>query len=243
MTGTILGLLIAIIAVLVALFKGKTPVKPPQPPTKGPNPLPDGVHLTLVVQTTNVSESEVVAYLAAQQAQINEDFSPLWGGSAIIDRTPGGWPVYLQDLSDVQNALGYHDVDMNNVPYGKVFILTSRNAGIKWESVASHEVLEILGDADANTTDLGPDGCKWVQETGDPVEDRFYVKNGVQVSDFVIPSWFTIGGKAPFDFLNVLTAPFTITPGGYAIKICNGQTVVVGGATSVSVDRVVAERK
>lgn len=232
-------IILVVIAVIAFLLKHPNVVvpKPPPPTPNGPPALPKGVHLTLVVQTKNVSTSEVAAYLAAQQNQIDADFSPAWGGSATIDQQPGGWPVYLQDLSDVQNALGYHDVDANGVPFGKVFILTAARANIGWQSVASHEVLEILADANANTTDVGPDGCQWIQEVGDPVEDKSYSRLGVVLSDFATPAWFTVGGTAPFDFLNVLRAPFTVTAGGYAQEICNGQVKVIGGAARTSVDK------
>src|SRR5207237_7017002 len=148
---------------------------------------------------------------------------------------PGGWPVYLLDTSDVPNALGYHDVDKNGVPYAKVFLQTAKAAGVPWQAVASHEVLEVLGDANANTTNLGFDGCQWYQETGDPVEDRSYTRLSIPLSDFITPGWF--GGSAPYDFLHALTAPFTVTSRGYAIKICNGQTVTVGGTSMKSIDK------
>ena len=244
MIGIILAIIAVIIIVVLVLSKRKAPVvlppppPPPPPPTVGgPAPLPEGVHLTLVVQTLNVSVADVAAYLAAQQAQIDLDFSPAWGGSAVIDQKSGGWPVYLKDVSDVQGALGYHDVDQNGVPFAKVFVQTSKNAGINWQSVASHEVLETLADANVNTTDLGADGCQWYQEVGDPVEDKAYARLGVVLSDFATPAWFTPGAQAPYDFLGVLTAPFTVTAGGYAIEVCNGKTITVGGAAAISVDK------
>ena len=240
MIGTILGILAAIIAVLVALFKKK---KPKPPVTNPPKPLPNGVHLTLISLTTQAIPTDITAYLEAQQAQIDLDFSPAWGGSAVIDQSPGGWPVYLLDTSDVQNALGYHDVDRSGIPYAKVFLQTAKSVGVAWQSVASHEVLEVLGDSNANTTDLGADGCQWVQEVGDPVEDKSYTRLGVTLSDFVTPNWFTIGGSGPFDFLRVLTAPFTVTPGGYAIEVCNGQTVTVGGNAEKSIDKLATVKR
>lgn len=233
MIGLILGI-IAVIIVLILVFKK---VKIPVTPTKGPAPLPKGVHLTLITLSTQITFDEVAAYLAAQQDQINLDFSPVWGGSAVIDQAIGGWPVYLLDVSDVSNALGYHDVDTQGKPYAKVFIQTSKQAGVPWQAVASHEVLEVLADSNANTTDLGIDGCQWYQEVGDPVEDKSYTRLGITLSDFVTPAWFTIGGVAPFDFLRILTAPFTITAGGYAVEVCNGQAKTLGGATAQSVDK------
>lgn len=246
-TVIIVAIIVAIIALVVYLLTKKSPTSVPTPtppsPTGGPTPLPNGVHLTLINQSANVSAADVSTYIAAQQAQIDQDFSPHWGGSAIIDEVAGGWPVYLLDVSDVQGALGYHDVDVNNVPYAKVFVQTSSQAGISWQSVASHEVLETLADANANTTDVGADGCSWYQEVGDPVEDQSYVKNGVQLSDFVLPSWFTVGGIAPFDFLNTLSTPFSVTAGGYATEVCNGQTVQVGLSEKASVDRKYSRKK
>ena len=84
MTGTVLGILATIIAVVVALFKRKK--KPKVPPTlPPPAPLPNGVHLTLISLTTQVTPADVSSYLQAQQDQINLDFSPAWGGSAVIE--------------------------------------------------------------------------------------------------------------------------------------------------------------
>src|SRR5438874_2443158 len=99
---TVILIILGLIIAGVSLLLGRRH-HPKVPKTPGPAPLPKGVHLTLVVQT-NVAPAEVANYLTAQQAQINSDFSPAWGGSATIDQVPGGWPVYLQDFSDVQNA-------------------------------------------------------------------------------------------------------------------------------------------
>lgn len=49
-----------------------------------------------------------------------------------------------------------------------------------------------------------------------PEQDNFgYQINGVQVSDFVTPSWFEPSGVAPYDFQKHITAPFQILSGGY----------------------------
>lgn len=216
---------------------GSTPVTPP-PPTPGPLP-PDPVHLTLINQSRFVNATDMTDYLKAQQTQIDRDFQPSWGGKATIDVLPGGWPVYLLDVTDFPGALGYHDVDSTGTPYAKVFVATSENAGVAWESVASHEVLETLGDANANTSVVGPDGCNWYREVGDPCEDKSYSVNGVILSDFVLPSWFSADGKLPFDFLDILDAPFTITPGGYVAESCGtAQSLKEGNKKGVSVDRV-----
>jgi hypothetical protein len=209
---------------------------PPPPPPPPPGTLPDGVTLTLVIKTTAVPASDVMAYLGAQQAQLDNDFSPAWGGSATIG-LKGEWPVYLEDNSDVQNALGYHDVDANDVPYARVFVKTSESFGISWQSVASHEVLEMLADSNANTTVRGPDGCNWYREVGDPCEELSYTRNGVELSDFVLPSWFSASGQSPFDYLRALSAPFTVTQGGYAASDCGTLTGTHQVSKGWSIDR------
>lgn len=230
---------LAVIALLLFAKYGKgTPVQPPQPPPPPPpsGGLPNGVTLTLVVQTTAVPKSDVTAYLAAQQAQLDKDFSPAWGGSATFV-AEGGWPIYLEDTSDVAGALGYHDVDASGVPYARVFVKTSARAGISWQSVASHEVLEMLADANATTTVVGPDGCNWYREVGDPCEDLSYFVNSVELSDFVFPSWFDPNGQRPFDKLGGLSAPFTVTPGGYAASDCGTAQGRVHSSKGWSVDK------
>lgn len=204
------------------------PPPPPQPPSGGPAPLQTGVHLTVINKSARLTAADVVQYAAAQQVQIDRDVSPRWGGSAVIDTQPGGWPVYLIDNADVPGALGYHDNDANGVPFAHVFVAFSIDNGVAWQSVASHEVLEMLGDPRPSVQlveDPGPDGCGWIQELGDPIETFSYQVNGVPMSDFVLPAWFTVGAAGPYDFMNVLKAPFTTAPGGYAQSDCGGTIV------------------
>ena len=37
----------------------------------------------------------------------------------------------------------------------------------------------------------------------------------VQVSDYILPSWFSVVGKAPFNYNNTLQGPLTLSDGGY----------------------------
>lgn len=246
-------IVLVILAVLVIAFiiyktieAGKNP--PPTPPP-GPGPLPPGpVHLTVVNQSKFVNASDLDAYIKAQQLQIDRDFKAFWGGNAVIDVTPGGWPVYLLDNTDTPGALGYHDVDALGTPFAKVFVKTSEDNGVAWESVASHEVLETLGDSNANTSVVGPDGCNWYREACDACEDISYSINGVIMSDFVTPAWFDPHGQAPFDFSQVLTAPFSITPGGYIPESCGNssnrqirKSLIASMGRTVSVDRAYHE--
>jgi hypothetical protein len=82
-------------------------------------------------------------------------------------------------------------------------------------SVISHEVLEAIGDPYANWWADGPD-YEHALELADPVEGDSYDIGGVSVSNFVGPKWFR-KGDGPYDWMGKLSAPFTMTPGGYMI--------------------------
>jgi len=155
--------------------------------------------------------------------QIQQDFSPVWNINASISADPNceGWNVLIEDNSDVPGAGGYHDVDGNFIPYAKVFINDLTNAGIPWTVGLSHEVLEMLADPFANLmVAVSPSylfSKFYMQEVGDPVEDYYYTIGGIQVSDFVYPSYFIPNSGPPYDKLNIITQPLQVSPGGYQI--------------------------
>jgi hypothetical protein len=62
-------------------------------------------------------------------------------------------------------------------------------------------------------------------EIADPVQSDCYNVQGVTVSSFVLPSWFDPDAAAGerFDFLGRLSAPFTLSKGGYWVEMVEGQ--------------------
>src|SRR5207302_2183231 len=91
--------------------------------------------------------------------------------------------------------------------------------GIAWQTVASHEVLEMLVDPGPNFESVvDANGDKWDKEVGDPVEDVSYKYNNVPLTDYADPSWFRSKSAGKWDTKSVLTADHTLTAGGYAIK-------------------------
>lgn len=192
--------------------------------------------LTLVNGFSGVSDAEVTAYANAQGVQFARDASPIWGICPGIEFLPGGKgpsanasPVWLADTIDVPDALGYHDEDENGVPYIRV----ANIAGYKWTATCSHEALELKGDSSANIWALGPNGSMVAYELCDPVEGDSYDIDGVAVSNFVLPSWFDpqAAKGSRFDFMGKLTAPFTMSAGGYMIVwSITGQPTQVFGA-------------
>ena len=156
-------------------------------------------------------------------------------------KVPGyAWVVNMLDNSTQAGALGYHSLDNDKVD---AFIFAQpvlSNGGVAMvfnpadptqytvSATLSHEVCEMVGDRYANGFSVGPQisaGNLYCQELCDPVEnDSYGITVGstvVAVSNFLFPAWWNPEAtkvlNAPFDYLNKLTAPFTMDAGGYMI--------------------------
>ena len=128
----------------------------------------------------------------------------------------------------MDGALGYHDTNNRGIPYGFVFTELSKQLKENWTVTLSHEALELIGDPEVNLLVQGPhpeNPKRYVfhwYEMCDAVQSETYRIDDVDVSNFVLPLYFTgseeIGGRN--DFLGriyngkTLTS-FGINPGGY----------------------------
>ena len=139
--------------------------------------------------------------------------------------------LYLWDGMDVRGALGYHDSNFSGVPYGFVFTDLAAEIGESWTVTLSHEALELIGDAEANLLVQGPhpDSSQnerpvfhWY-EMCDAVQAQTYQIDGVDVSNFILPLYFTYQDEfvGRNDFLgrqydgNKTLQSFGVSPGGY----------------------------
>ena len=191
------------------------------------------IKIAVINEGSEVSDPQVAQLVAALQVQVSRDFAPAWGVDAdlrvVANRAaaaPGEWWLAILDDADQAGALGYHDLTSEGLPLGKVFARTTRLDGGNWTVTASHELLEMLGDPDINLTVLVQDqnqtaGRLYAYEVCDACEDDAfaYQVNGVQVSDFVFPSWFETShpaGSVQFDYGKHLKKPVpALLPGGY----------------------------
>ena len=122
----------------------------------------------------------------------------------------------------------YHELNAAGVPFGFVFTELAKELKEPWTVTFSHEALEMLADSEANLLVAGPhpgDPGKEVfhwYEMCDAVQDEKYKVDGVWVSNFVLPLYFTPDAEEAGrnDFLGriykkkALTS-FNINPGGY----------------------------
>ena len=130
-----------------------------------------------------------------------------------------------------QEAIGYHDQNFMGIPYGFVFIDVAERLKQDWSIALSHETLEIIADPELNLLVQGPDPeepknrDKYVfhyYEVCDAVSAESYEIDGIKVSNFVLPLYFTSGDEydGRNDFLgNVHNGKtlksFGVNPGGY----------------------------
>jgi hypothetical protein len=198
--------------------------------------------IALLNQSTVVKVSDAKLIAQAIDKQLKKHACPAWGsvawGCVFATSTPAGaYSLVILDDADQAGALGYHDQDPNGHPYGRVFaktvldnggdILSSANSV---SVTASHEALEMFGDLQAGYWAQNLDGDLVALELCDPIEaDAYpvtvgYLPKQVMVSNFALPSYFdTEPETSRFDYLGNLTAPFTMTPGGYMIVMTGGQ--------------------
>lgn len=172
--------------------------------------------------------AELQSTAAAIEAQVREDWSPLWGTSARVRAATPDAPAQPGEIrieyrktptADEAGALADHDVDDYGQPFCHVFPTLCREEGDAPSSACSHEVLETLGDPFCRRLSQLPDGRLVAVEVCDQVQADTYEKLGVRVANFNTPQNFeppknTAGVK--FDFLGLCRAWFEVRSGGYA---------------------------
>ncbi len=188
-----------------------------------------------------VNDGELAKAVGAVQRQVHEDFAPLWATDATVrvtaapsDARPNpeindsDAVLYVAnstaDPNGVQNAVGYHTRNHAGVPYGFVFVDIAAQVGEPWSITLSHEVLEAIADPEVNLLVVGPHPQNpngqvlRPYEVADPVQGDSYSIDGVTVSDFVTPLYFTAladNVDTQTDYLSTGVARFGVRPRGY----------------------------
>jgi hypothetical protein len=158
-----------------------------------------------------LSDEEVQHAIRAINRQIREDFEPYWSLGATLrlegKSTPkpkqqpadmrGDAIIYLRVETKTDDALGYHEQNNRGIPYGFVFTELSEALEESWTVTLSHEALELIGDPEVNLLVMGShpkDRNRTVfhwYEMCDAVQAESYELDGVEVSNFVLPLYFT----------------------------------------------------
>jgi hypothetical protein len=161
---------------------------------------------------------------ATLQKCFDEHFLPVWGYPVKLYNTDApkasDWQFVYFDNADAAGALGYHELTHNGQPISKVFVKTTVEANQLVSVTACHELFEMVIDPLANLWAEAADGTEYAYEMSDPVEEDTFFVDGIEMSNFVHPSWFEPFQHPPktkFDHLGLLNKPFSMTKGGYVI--------------------------
>lgn len=202
------------------------------------------VQVAIINTSQTATDQECADAALAIDFQVKHHFNQYWHTSADVRFYPtgttppqGAWKVNVEENLSVSGALGYHDQTAGDVPLAYVGAAVCKQYGVSVSSVLSHEILEMLGDPLIDLCSQIDNSHVYAYEACDPVEQASYQvsvtrPNGgtaiVEVSDFVVPTWFDTGGTASrYDWLHKLTAPAQLLPGGSYIG--------VGTATSTGI--------
>jgi hypothetical protein len=197
-------------------------------PASAQSPLPVS-HVFVVDSGVKLSATDMPAVIApGLQAQLREDLAPSkWATSPLdVVRADAAPPAKGEvkicvhgpaptDPADA-GALALHDHEADGTPIIHTWYDLLQQYGASLSSAISHELLEARIDPEGNRTAVLPDGRTVAVEIADQVEEITSLKQGVEVSDFNLPSNFGIGGsEPPFDFLGKQPHQFQNMPGGY----------------------------
>ena len=130
------------------------------------------------------------------------------------------------DTADQAGALGYHDLTEKGQPISKIFVKTTLDDNQLVSVTACHELFEMVIDPIANLWAQATNRTEYAYEMCDPVEEDTFKIDGIEMSNFVHPSWFEPFKHPPgtkFDHLKRLKKPFSMTKGGYVIIRRNGR--------------------
>lgn len=192
-----------------------------------------------------VTDAQMLPVIRAVNRQIKNDFEPYWSLGATlrleghsnndfrIDNPAdmrGDAVLYILDKITAA-ADGEHDMNLHGIPYGVVYLELSKQLDEDWSVTLSHEALELIADPEVNLLVSGPhpdpkltrEVFFWY-EMCDAVQDESYLLDGIKVSNFVLPLYYT--GSDEYDgrndFLGTINKDgtrlksFGVNPGGYA---------------------------
>jgi hypothetical protein len=166
---------------------------------------------------------------ATLQKCYDRHFVPVWGYPVTLYNTrkakPTDWRFYYYDDADEAGALGYHLTE-DGQPLSRVFVKTTLAVNQLVSVTACHELFEMVIDPIANLWAEAADGVEYAYEMCDAVEEDTFLVDGVEMSNFLYPTWFEPFRHPPgtkYDHLGLLKRPFAMTKGGYVITKKNGR--------------------
>lgn len=203
--------------------------------------------ICVVNKSTQVTDADVRRMAAVCDSQIRMHVAPAHNLlPAPVTYLPathtapkGARVITVMDTLDDAQALGWHTEDGSEHIWGVVGTAAAIGQGAKAltgaysiSSIVSHEVVEMFVDPYCSGWFDTGHGYLVAGEACDPVQSDWYLIDGAAVSNFVTSSWFNPAAAKTdrFDHLGHLTAPFTLSPGGYWVQSRAGRETQQFGA-------------
>jgi hypothetical protein len=174
--------------------------------------------------------NDLTRVTAALQIQVTRDFAPIWGVTANVtpffsmEHVPVGYMVLVLAARPRIKTHGVHYA-AGGRPFALVKYENLKHPG-NWSLTASHELLEMLSDPwgtrvmpgrALESKDDSIEQVEYLLEVCDPCQKSTYLIDGVLVSDFVTPDFYspkeTVGLR--YSFTGDVKKPRTVLKDGY----------------------------
>ena len=152
-------------------------------------------------------------------------------GAAGYHKTQAGVPVAYCSLKASGTIFGKYSKPVFSARLKKILFPAKYAGGLV--TTLAHEIAEMLCDPQiATLSPVDKLNRNWLVEVCDHCFGFFttYTVDGVDciLPDVTTPAFYDVNGKAPFSILGGATAPFTLTPKGYAyFKDATGKLVKI----------------
>jgi hypothetical protein len=192
------------------------------------------ITIVLIRRTSSVPNEQLARTCEALSIACNAaGFRSAWKTPPVefrVDTTvqEGEWPMWFDANLPDAGALAIHDDDWQTSTEMLVSWELCNQDGSPVTQAACHEAMEALCNPVLQLTFPCSTGGVWAGEVCDPVEaDYATVKlaDGTTepVSNYVVPAWFGSPlDSRPYDGLDTLGAPGTLSPGGYSQVLKDG---------------------
>ena len=139
--------------------------------------------ISVINESTVLTDAEVTPVVIALQQQVTNDFRPIWGTDAELNMVPQGhagarWDLGTGNSRRLRSGRGTglpRPDSRDGLPLGKIFAASDLKAGTSWSVTASHELLEMLADPNINLTafvqNANTSGTLYAYEVCDACED------------------------------------------------------------------------
>lgn len=189
--------------------------------------------IAIINQSSLVSDDQIVLMTRAVQSQVSLHLLPAFNLKTTtlkffsdITKIPGhAWVICFANDNANDSQLQKDFQNNNDLVNSFIYCQTLIDNNESISATLSREVCEMITNRFSNIWMTGPmtlSGSEYAYNICEPVAKDEYTITvdgiGIKVANFVFPSFFNMNAakpeNMPFDYLKLLSAPFTTTDGG-----------------------------